>query len=103
MWSFSFITSDWGGDQLLWPATHPRLPAGVLRRAERHARASAACRRQRLKYASGLFNMMRNLGGAVGIARVQRDPERPHQFAFSVLASNLTAAHAPVTAPTAGP
>ncbi len=37
---------------------------------------------ERLKYASGLFNMMRNLGGAVGIAVVRRDPQRPDQFPF---------------------
>ena len=29
-----------------------------------------------------LFNMMRNLGGAVGIARMRRDHQRPHQFPF---------------------
>jgi hypothetical protein len=31
---------------------------------------------ERLKYASGLFNMMRNLGGAVGIAPSIRGPSR---------------------------
>ena len=37
---------------------------------------------ERLKLASGLFNLMRNLGGAIGIAAVRHDPERPHQPAF---------------------
>ena len=37
---------------------------------------------ERLKLASGLFNLMRNLGGAIGIAAVRDDPERPHQPAL---------------------
>jgi MFS transporter, DHA2 family, multidrug resistance protein len=47
----------------------------------------------RLKYASGLFNMMRNLGGAVGIAlcgAVLNDQTNLH---FLNIASNLTPAN----------
>jgi DHA2 family multidrug resistance protein len=48
----------------------------------------------RLKYASGLFNMMRNLGGAVGIAvcgAVLNDQTNLH---FLNIASTLTSANA---------
>jgi MFS transporter, DHA2 family, multidrug resistance protein len=67
MWHFAPITHDWGADQLLLPqalrgigqqfavAPTVTLTLGGL---------SAA----RLKLASGLFNLMRNLGGAIGIA-----------------------------------
>jgi DHA2 family multidrug resistance protein len=49
---------------------------------------------ERLKYASGLFNMMRNLGGAVGIAvcgAVLNDQTNLH---FLDIASTLTPANA---------
>lgn len=67
MWQFAPITHDWGYDQLLLPqalrgigqqfAVPPTvtLTLGGLTPA-------------RLKLASGLFNLMRNLGGAIGIA-----------------------------------
>jgi DHA2 family multidrug resistance protein len=67
MWQFAPITHDWGYDQLLLPqalrgigqqfAVPPTvtLTLGSLPPA-------------RLKLASGLFNLMRNLGGAIGIA-----------------------------------
>jgi DHA2 family multidrug resistance protein len=45
----------------------------------------------RLKYASGLFNMMRNLGGAVGIALCGAVLNDRTNFHFMVLASNLNA------------
>ena len=50
---------------------------------------------ERLKYASGLFNMMRNLGGAVGIAvsaAIINDQTNLH---FQHIAAHLTPAKAP--------
>ena len=52
MWSYSFITHDWGAARAAAAADPARLPAGVRRRAERHARprqpaAGAAEIRQR--------------------------------------------------------
>jgi DHA2 family multidrug resistance protein len=67
MWFFAPITHDWGASQLLLPqalrgigqqfavAPTVTLTLGSLPPA-------------RLKLASGLFNLMRNLGGAIGIA-----------------------------------
>jgi MFS transporter, DHA2 family, multidrug resistance protein len=46
----------------------------------------------RLKYASGLFNMMRNLGGAVGIAVSAAIINAQTNFHFLMIASNLTPA-----------
>lgn len=50
---------------------------------------------ERLEYASGLFNMMRSLGGAVGIAvsaAIINDQTNAH---FQMIASILTPANGP--------
>lgn len=89
MWSFSFITSDWGGDQLLLPQVLRGFPQ-VFAVAPAVLLGLGALPPARLKYASGLFNMMRNLGGAVGIAicgAVLNDQTNAH---FLDIASTLT-------------
>ena len=48
---------------------------------------------ERLKYASGLFNMMRNLGGAVGIAVCAAILNIRTNFHFHAIAAHLTAKH----------
>jgi MFS transporter, DHA2 family, multidrug resistance protein len=67
MWSFSFITHDWGAAQLLVPQVLRGFPQ-VFAVAPAVTLGLGSLRADRLKYASGLFNMMRNLGGAIGIA-----------------------------------
>ena len=67
MWSFAPITHDWGSDQLL-------IPQALRGFAQQFAVAPVVTLTlgslppERLKLASGLFNLMRNLGGAIGIA-----------------------------------
>jgi DHA2 family multidrug resistance protein len=51
---------------------------------------------ERLKYASGLFNMMRNLGGAVGIAVCGAILNSRTNMHFLNIASTLTPANAPM-------
>ena len=51
---------------------------------------------ERLKYASGLFNMMRNLGGAVGIAVCGAILNAQTNFHFNIIASHLTPANGPM-------
>jgi len=51
---------------------------------------------ERLKYASGLFNMMRNLGGAVGIAICGAILNIRTNFHFLIIASNLTPSNGPM-------
>ena len=92
MWSFSFITHDWGADQLLsrkllrgFPQVFAVAPSVTL--------GLGSLPPERLKYASGLFNMMRNLGGAVGIAvcgAIINDQTNLH---FLTIASHLTPAN----------
>ena len=48
---------------------------------------------ERLKYASGLFNMMRNLGGAVGIAACGAILNARTNFHFDAIAYHLTPAN----------
>ncbi len=67
MWNFAPITHDWGAQQLL-------LPQALRGMGQQFAVAPTvtltlgALAPERLKLASGLFNLMRNLGGAIGIA-----------------------------------
>jgi MFS transporter, DHA2 family, multidrug resistance protein len=61
MWSYSFITHDWGSDQLLLPQNLRGLPQ-VFALAPVVNLGLGSLPPDRLKFASGLFNMMRNLG-----------------------------------------
>ncbi|HET9157311.1 MAG TPA: MFS transporter, partial [Myxococcaceae bacterium] len=67
MWNFTFMTHDWGWRELL-------IPQGFRGFAQLFAVAPVVTLTlgtltpDRLKLASGLFNLMRNLGGAIGIA-----------------------------------
>jgi DHA2 family multidrug resistance protein len=67
MWAFTYITSDWSGSELLVPQILRGFPQ-VFAVAPAVTLGLGSLPPARLKYASGLFNMMRNLGGAVGIA-----------------------------------
>jgi DHA2 family multidrug resistance protein len=96
MWSFSLITSDWGGDQLFWPQVLRGFPQ-VWCVAPSVTLGLGSLSPARLKYASGLFNMMRNLGGAVGIAVCGAVLNDRTNFHFQMLASHVTAASGPTT------
>jgi DHA2 family multidrug resistance protein len=67
MWTFAPITHDWGWRELL-------LPQALRGFGQQFAVAPivtlalGSLPPERLKLASGLFNLMRNLGGAIGIA-----------------------------------
>lgn len=91
MWTFSFITHDWGGAELLLPQLLRGFPQ-VFAVAPSVTLGLGSLAPERLRYASGLFNMMRNLGGAVGIAisaAIINDQTNLH---FLRIASHLTPA-----------
>ena len=92
MWSFSFITHDWGSGELLWPQILRGFPQ-VFAVAPAVNLGLGSMPPDRLKYASGLFNMMRNLGGAVGIAVCGAILNNRTNFHFLAIASNLTPAN----------
>ena len=69
LWSVSRLTTEWGFAALLWPQVL-RGFAIMLCIVPAVSMALAGFAKAELQYASGLFNLMRNLGGAVGIATV---------------------------------
>src|SRR6266446_4151240 len=96
MWSFGFITHDWGGDQLLLPQILRGFPQ-VFAVAPAVTLGLGSLPSERLKYASGLFNMMRNLGGAVGIAVCGAILNARTNFHFDGIAYHLTPANGAMT------
>ncbi len=96
MWSFSFITHDWGAAELLIPQLLRGFPQ-VFAVAPSVNLGLGSLPPERLKYASGLFNMMRNLGGAVGIAVCGAILSNRTNFHFQAIASNLTPANGAMT------
>jgi MFS transporter, DHA2 family, multidrug resistance protein len=95
MWSFSFITHDWGGDELLVPQILRGFPQ-VFAVAPAVNLGLGSLPPERLKYASGLFNMMRNLGGAVGIAVCGAILNARTNFHFAMIAAHLNPANGPM-------
>jgi DHA2 family multidrug resistance protein len=67
MWNFVPITHDWGSAELLLPQAF-RGMAQQFAVAPTVTLTLGGLPPARLKLASGLFNLMRNLGGAIGIA-----------------------------------
>src|SRR5712671_6781209 len=96
MWSFSYITSDWSAGELLIPQVLRGFPQ-VFAVAPAVTLGLGSLPPDRLKYASGLFNMMRNLGGAVGIAACSAILNARTNFHFDAIASHLTPANAAMT------
>jgi MFS transporter, DHA2 family, multidrug resistance protein len=92
MWSYSFITHEWSGAELLVPQILRGFPQ-VFAVAPAVNLGLGSLPPPRLKYASGLFNMMRNLGGAVGIAMCSAILNDRANFHFLTIASNLTPAN----------
>jgi DHA2 family multidrug resistance protein len=92
MWTFSFITHDWGGGELLVPQILRGFPQ-VFAVAPAVTLGLGSLPPERLKYASGLFNMMRNLGGAVGIAVCGAILNVRTNFHFDAIADHLTPAN----------
>jgi MFS transporter, DHA2 family, multidrug resistance protein len=95
MWSFSYITSDWSGGELLVPQILRGFPQ-VFAVAPAVTLGLGSLPPERLKYASGLFNMMRNLGGAVGIAVCSAILNARTNFHFEAIAEHLTPANGPM-------
>jgi DHA2 family multidrug resistance protein len=93
MWSFSFITHDWGSAELFVPQVLRGFPQ-VFVVAPAVTLGLGSLPLARLQYASGLFNMMRNLGGAVGIAVCGAILNSRTNLHFHDIASNLTPGNA---------
>ena len=74
-----YMTTDYGSDQLFWPNVI-RAAGQALAFAPLSAVATASIEAENAGSASALFNMMRNLGGAIGIAVLQTFLTKREQY-----------------------
>ena len=83
------MTADYASDQLLWPNI-VRAVGQALVFAPLSAVAAAGIEKENAGSASSLFNMTRNLGGAVGIAVLQTFLTKREQFHSNVLVQSVS-------------
>jgi DHA2 family multidrug resistance protein len=83
------MTGDTGADQLLWPNI-VRAVGQALVFAPLSAVATAGIETENAGSASALFNMMRNLGGAIGIAALQTFLTKREQFHSNILTNSVS-------------
>jgi MFS transporter, DHA2 family, multidrug resistance protein len=83
------MTTDYGSDQLFWPNV-VRAIGQALAFAPLSAVATSGIEPENAGSASGLFNMMRNLGGAVGIAVLQTFLTKREQYHSNVLTPSVS-------------
>jgi DHA2 family multidrug resistance protein len=84
-----YMTPDYASDQLFWPNV-VRAVGQALVFAPLSAVATAGIEAENAGSASGLFNMMRNLGGAVGIALLQTLLTKREQYHSNVLMQSVS-------------
>ena len=84
-----YMTNDYATDQLFWPNV-VRAVGQALAFAPLSAVATAGIEAENAGSASGLFNMMRNLGGAVGIALLQTFLTKREQYHSNVLTQSVS-------------
>ena len=84
-----YMTADYATDQLFWPNV-VRAVGQALVMTPLSAVATAGIEPENAGSASGLFNMMRNLGGAVGIALLQTFVTKREQYHSNVLSQSVS-------------
>ncbi len=96
-WLYASVTHDWGWQELL-------LPQAFRGFAQQFAVAPVVTLTlgilppERLKSASGLFNLMRNLGGAIGIAACGTIINDRTNLHFQRIAEHMSSANSAMTA-----
>jgi DHA2 family multidrug resistance protein len=83
------MTNDYATDQLFWPNV-VRAVGQALCFAPLSVVATAGIEAENAGSASGLFNMMRNLGGAIGIAALQTLLTKREQYHSNVLSQSVS-------------
>jgi MFS transporter, DHA2 family, multidrug resistance protein len=96
MWNFAPITHEWGWRELLVPQAF-RGFSQQFAVAPVVTLTLGSLPPSRLKHASGLFNLMRNLGGAIGIAACGTILNDRANLHFLRLAEHLNATNAAMT------
>src|SRR5579871_2323820 len=84
-----FMTNDYATDQLFWPNV-VRAVGQALVLTPLSAVATAGIEADNAGSASALFNMMRNLGGAIGIAALQTLLTKREQYHSNVLMQSIS-------------
>jgi DHA2 family multidrug resistance protein len=84
-----YMTTDYASDQLFWPNV-VRAVGQALVFAPLSAVASTGIEPENAETASALFNMMRNLGGAIGIAALQTIQTKREQYHSNVLTNSIS-------------
>jgi MFS transporter, DHA2 family, multidrug resistance protein len=84
-----FMTNDTAADQLFWPNV-VRAIGQALVMTPLSAVATSGIEHENAGSASSLFNMMRNLGGAVGIAVLQTFLTKREQYHSNVLMQSVS-------------
>jgi MFS transporter, DHA2 family, multidrug resistance protein len=84
-----YMTNDYAADQLLWPNV-VRAVGQALAFAPLSAVATAGIEPENADTASALFNMMRNLGGAIGIATLQTLLSKREQYHSNILTQSVS-------------
>ncbi|PZM12825.1 MDR family MFS transporter [Rhizobium tubonense] len=83
------MSGDYASDQLFWPNI-VRAIGQALVFTPLSAIAAAGIEQENAGSASALFNMMRNLGGAVGIASLQTFLSKREQFHSNILTNSVS-------------
>src|SRR3984957_19420338 len=84
------MSGDYSGDQLFWPNI-VRAVGQALAFTPLTAIASAGIEKENAGSASALFNMMRNPGGAMGIAGLQTFQPKREQYHSNVITQSVSA------------
>jgi DHA2 family multidrug resistance protein len=84
-----YMTNDYAADQLFWPNV-VRAVGQALCFAPLSAVATAGIESGNAGSASALFNMTRNLGGAIGIAALQTLLTKREQYHSNVLTQSVS-------------
>jgi DHA2 family multidrug resistance protein len=84
-----YMTGDYASDQLFWPNV-VRAVGQALVLTPLSAVATAGIEAENAGSASALFNMMRNLGGAIGIATLQTFLTKREQYHSNVLMQSVS-------------
>jgi len=84
-----YMTGDYAADQLFWPNVVRALGQALVL-TPLSAVATAGIEPENAGSASGLFNMMRNLGGAMGIAALQTVLTKREQYHSNVLSQSVS-------------
>jgi DHA2 family multidrug resistance protein len=83
------LDQNYGAPQLLWPNIVRAIGQAIVMTRFRRSRCSGS-QPQEAGGASGLFNMMRNLGGAIGPAAIETFFTKREQFHSAIISPEVS-------------